>query len=1117
MVRELESAPSTASEQLRYFTDREDKKEVFRRCLDIPEGFPLPILNFHGVAGAGKTSLCKHLRLGLNEVPSAWLDFDDKSGGKSYLNDTASALALIRSQFEVSCPSFDVAYALLRFKEGRREEPAIAGQKLVSNSFEFLLEFAQALTSSVPGGNVVAWVAKKISKPMWDGVRETPLGTWIESATGNADIMGLRRKQAQEIYPELNDRLLRDLKKQLPAREGKSCRGVVFLDTFEVLRENVNLVAEQHQRENWVRELYRTNSGLLLVIFGRDKIQWDEVDTDFKEKQYLETHCVGGLSYDDSLRFLRKCGITNPILQEAILRVCCERPSGGARSPSDPRSSGYHPLSLGLCVDTVQAEQRRGRETEPESFSMGSNDLHALAQRFLKSLQSRNFENWILKLSATPRFDYDAAVTSLNGFFSAPFSFSDARGEWTLLIGQSFVSEIGNGWYSLHSLMRQALRNKLGLDDARMRAVHEEWLLYWSSRSDAADDGMRALAWYHSYYIDPVKGLQDWKSLAETARKECRMVDHFHLLAWWQGVSPSKELKPDEIAFEDFSKGNEASEATVGNQTQNLTDAIAYYNATLGVYSEGDYPLNWAQVQSKLGAAYTQLPTGNKEENLRRAINFQTAALRVYTEQTFPKYWASGQLNLGEAHMQLRMGNKDEHLRSAIDFFTAASRIYTEEPFPETWARAQNGLGTAYRQLPTGNRKENLRLAVDFFAAALRVYTDQDFPVGWATTQANLGICFTELPIGSKADNLHRAIEYFTASLRVRTEREFPVDWAGTQVNLGTAYSELPTVKKEENLRRAVEHFTAALRVYTENDFPWAWAWAQTSLGVAHRQLPDGGKVENLSRAVDYFRSALRVYTEREFPTGWAWTQDNLGLAFQQLRVGNRDDNLHRAIEFHDAALRVYTEQAFPEYWAWTQVNLGSAYCQLQSGHNDDNFRRAIECHHAALRVFTEQDLPEAWARTMASLGTVYHMYRTDITEEDLLNSITFYTSALRVYTKIEFPMDWVLIQANLALAYDQLPIENKEENLRRVIGCYTAMLDVYTQASYPKRWAEIQKLLSIAHDELSHSNRSGNVGTAKSLRKSPNADLTNKGLSEDAEYLQIPIHLLYEIGGSLP
>ena len=38
---------------------------------------------------------------------------------------------------------------------------------------------------------------------------------------------------AQEIYPTLTGRLGEDLDKQLPKRNGKRCRAVVFLDTFE--------------------------------------------------------------------------------------------------------------------------------------------------------------------------------------------------------------------------------------------------------------------------------------------------------------------------------------------------------------------------------------------------------------------------------------------------------------------------------------------------------------------------------------------------------------------------------------------------------------------------------------------------------------------------------------------------------------------------------------------------------------------------------------------------------------------------------------------------------------------------------------------------------------------
>ena len=53
--------------------------------------------------------------------------------------------------------------------------------------------------------------------------------------------------------------------------------------------------------------------------------------------------------------------------------------------------------------------------------------------------------------------------------------------------------------------------------------------------------------------------------------------------------------------------------------------------------------------QNNLGIAYCDLPTGDRGENLRRAIACYEAALRVWTEADFPSDWATTQFNLGLA------------------------------------------------------------------------------------------------------------------------------------------------------------------------------------------------------------------------------------------------------------------------------------------------------------------------------------------------------------------------------------------------------------------------------------------------------------------------------------
>ena len=51
------------------------------------------------------------------------------------------------------------------------------------------------------------------------------------------------------------------------------------------------------------------------------------------------------------------------------------------------------------------------------------------------------------------------------------------------------------------------------------------------------------------------------------------------------------------------------------------------------MYTERDFPLDWAMTKNNLGSAYGQLPTGDRGENVTRAIECFEETLRVYTER----------------------------------------------------------------------------------------------------------------------------------------------------------------------------------------------------------------------------------------------------------------------------------------------------------------------------------------------------------------------------------------------------------------------------------------------------------------------------------------------------
>ena len=888
----------SASSQLKNFTNRESELAVFQRGLARMRT-PLPVLAFYGVGGNGKTWLIRRLAESAGTVPTALIDLEPRAGGSPLHTDSARALAEIRGQFEdVACPRFDLALAWLRFRQGVNDEPQFKGTGAAANVWEFLREAGEALADDVPGANVLNWLAGQVTKPVWERLKDTPAVKRLASEAGQEDYVGLKKMQPVDIYPELAGRLLRDLSENLPLGEGDACRGVILIDTFEALRHGAESETRAHYREGWVRDLYAIDSPVLIVIAGRDRLVWDEVDPDFRDEKYLEQHLVGGLSEQDALGFLSDCGIENEDLQEALLRVCSIEGDAGS-------SGGYHPYSLGLSVDTSLSDLNRGIEPDAGTFAMAPGDQRALALRFLKSLSSSAHEMWVKQLALSPRFDETAAREMFGP------SGIEQESAWDTLGDYSFVREADTpGWWTLHSCMRDALVNTSSDKDEE---AHQRWREHWSRRARTATDDFASLAWFHKQALDPVAAATEWKRLAENARESLRMLDHYRLLGWWDACDPTTRRPGSSDSAETQARallmlGRECTCAQLGDRAENIQRGVRYYDAALRIYTESDFPADWAETQRLLGQAHLALPIGDRADNIQRAASFFEAALRIYTESTFPNEWALTQCDLGTAYARLPSGDEAENIERAVHCHEAALRIWTECHSADYWAMAQHRLGSVYLTLHSGDRTANLRRAIECYESALRIWTESEVPNDWASTQMGLGTAYMSLPTGDRAANVRRAIEFFEASLRVHTESNFPRPWAKIQHNLGVAYSSLPGGDGTKNLRRAIEFYEAALRVHTEGDLPHLWAVGQVALGRAYMRLPRGDSAEKLRLAIEFYEAALRVQTEANSPHDWATTQALLAMAYAKLPTGNFAENMQRAIGFSEGALRVWTE-----------------------------------------------------------------------------------------------------------------------------------------------------------------------------------------------------------------
>ena len=717
---------------LRHFTNRERAIEMLESYLNAPTDEKMKVLVFYGVGGIGKTALqlklCDQLRNDDPSIPFASFNME-KIGNKT--GAYREVLLNLRFDFErdfgIKFPRFDLCWAVIVAHEGGNPEPLVRVNPALQDSFDFATCLLEVPVSGLKG------LVNKL-------IRGHPaFEKQIRHVFNTEDVIRLRDMAIRDesaLPGELISSFAFDLKEGLPVREGKACRGIMFLDSYETLwvaREG-GASAQARLLDEWVRDLIsyclHTSVGVLPVICGRDHLQWDSTQWHGE----LDQHLLGGLSAHDAQLFLSRCEIgpapeessTTP-LQEAIIKCCQEQ-----QKDLSAEEIAYHPFYLALCAEIVlNTRENQGDDPPPSMFSYipSVEVADELADRFLKSLNNRAMELWVSELSLTPHFDEEIALD-----LDEERKHHNGRAGWERLKGFSFMDPQTYGSYRFHKIMGEVLRNKLEEKDET--AVHKWFCRHWNNRSEIA------LSWYHHWLVEPEKVLISWKEMHEDAIEHLQIGRARELLSLWDETALDEYVHGrvgDEMwAITHMSIGNALRKTPQLTMSHELVTAIEHYNETLKVYTETEFPMQWATTQNNLGNAYLDLPTGDRSDNLENAVQCYEAALRVNTETEFPMQWAAIQNNLGNAYLYLPTGDRSDNLENAVQCYEAALRVRTETEFPMQWAMTQNNLGNAYLDLPTGNRGDNLENAIKCYEAASRVFNETDYPYQCDVLKENL-------------------------------------------------------------------------------------------------------------------------------------------------------------------------------------------------------------------------------------------------------------------------------------------------------------------------------------------------------------------------------------------
>ncbi len=1034
---------------IRHFTDREGAIEAFERHLNAPEGNRLPVLSFYGVGGVGKTLLLHKLVRKLQQehpdIPFARLNFDD-----ARKRDPVRALTSLWAQFEdfgVRLPSFDLPRAVIAAREGGETEPVIRSSPH--------LELALAIVERVVGEPIS--VVTEMGPALFDGLMERwpQLEETIRRWGGTSEIVEIRPLDDQQLRTELARTLALDLLRELPERKGYTCRGVVFIDTYEKLWHHGDgpTIRQGGDVDWWVRDFHKylcNAERLLLIIAGQNRLHWPESDSDWAalaEEQlpdYLDEHLVGGLSAEDTQLYLSRCGVGKPPesgsmsrLQRAIFE--CSR--------AKQESEGALPFFVGLCANIVLRERcQQGADPPPDVFESIPSAVVAeqLARRFMRSLSDHSLVQLVRVLSFSRWFDAPLAKATAGEAVN-----SDT---WKALTHLSFIEAISDGAFKMHSVMREALQFiQKEESPAECVEIHTRFRNCWRERLADGEPEAEREAWFHWLNVEPRSALQQWCEIADGLSHGTDSARIRELMSWWDEVEATNfvgDLAPEEgaqlllrIALQFHKVRN-----CVWPMTSLLEQARRCAEAAGEKALAAQRVDIWAEAREAAGLILIQTAIILLDESWFEAAEAAlTDAQNGYGKDKNPHEWARTHVHLGTAWRRRTGPNRVHYLSKAIECYQTAEPLL--EQGSEDWARAHLCLGIAYWRLGVRTPATHYETARDHLGEALTVYDREHFPDEWSKVHNFLGILNRNLQSGDRRANMTKALKHHRLALEVRSEDTLPIKYAATMNNLAWVQMEYQWEDYGSHILTAIDCLKASLTVVNKKHSPSRWAIRHHNLAHAWQRLPKGNRDSNIQQAVRHAQIALSVRTRENSPRGWALTNTVLATALLRLRTGGRRNNIGRAIECLQNAKDYFSPETEPRQWAKTQRRIGTTYTALAEIGQDDAPDRGIQCCREAMATTSRRDLPYDWASSCRQLGEAY------LQAGALKEALACHEAALKILTEADYPVDWGLTRDACASVHRELGWA--DSSVDSAMAAHRDALSVLTFESAPHFWAD--------------------------------------------------------------
>jgi tetratricopeptide (TPR) repeat protein len=445
------------------FTNRDDYFHLLAAALSEQPSDALRVLVFHGIGGIGKTRLTKELLRMLEGASSKATELDlltqpDERDPLCFarldFQETQlranPPLALFTMRHRLSkrhglrFPAFDFAYAEWWAKTNPNVPLATSEVPFLEEG-DFLLE-CLTIAHDIPGIGLVTKIPALLKK-LDDKFQDYHLKRRLEVLKG---LSGMKSHEIEERLPYFWGL---DLKEEIE-REGR--RVVLFLDSYEVLRDGRRAESQRHRVDAWVRE-WVAHPGVLWVISGRDQLYWHEVDEAWAD--VIEQHLVGDLSEPDMRRLLSESGLTDPALQDVIVAT----------------AKGV-PYDLELALGIYRERLNQGETPVPQDFMGTPFELH---ERFFRYLDDDGLVR-ALELLAVPRTWDRTLYAALQEHFDPGFPL----GRFDDLQRFAFVTQLEDETHALHERTREALHEH---GRTNPEEVHHFLFEYHSARLESLE------------------------------------------------------------------------------------------------------------------------------------------------------------------------------------------------------------------------------------------------------------------------------------------------------------------------------------------------------------------------------------------------------------------------------------------------------------------------------------------------------------------------------------------------------------------------------------------------------------------------------------------------------